>query len=171
MTDLSRLPLRVSRTVFNVVVETPRKSTVKFDYDAERRVFVYGHPLMVGLTYPYDFGFFPRTKAQDGDPLDALVLHESSTFPGIVIGCRSIGVVRLTEKKAGQSRIRNDRVVCVPAAAGKYSDARDVPRTLQKELEEFFRVAATLEDKVIRLDGWEGPKAAAKLIAHHERSK
>jgi inorganic pyrophosphatase len=171
LTDFLKLPLRVSRSTFNVVVETPRGSPVKLDYDSDRKVFAYGHPLMLGLTYPYDFGFFPGTKAQDGDPLDALVLHESSTFPGVVIACRSIGVVRLTEKRSGKRRIRNDRVVCVPAAAGKYSDARDVPRAMQKELEEFFRVAATLEDKEIRLGAWEGPKASAKLIARHERPK
>ena len=113
MTDFLRLPLRRSRSVFNVVVETPRGSPVKLDYDPKHRVFAYGHPLMLGLQYPYDWGFFPRTRAEDGDPLDALLLHESATYPGVVVGCRLIGVVRLTEKKAQKPRIRNDRVICV----------------------------------------------------------
>ena len=72
---------------------------MKLEYDTKHEVFAYGHPLMLGLAYPYDWGFFPRTKAQDGDPLDALVLHESATYPGVVMACRLIGVVRLTENK------------------------------------------------------------------------
>ena len=86
LTDFLRLPLRRSRSVFNVVVETPRGSPVKLEYDTKHKVFAYGHPLMLGLAYPYDWGFFPRTQAQDGDPLDALVLHESATYPGVVFG-------------------------------------------------------------------------------------
>ena len=164
MTDFLRLPLRRSRSVFNVVVETPRGSPVKLEYDTKHKVFAYGHPLMLGLAYPYDWGFFPRTKAQDGDPLDALVLHESATYPGVVMACRLIGVVRLTEKQAGKSRIRNDRVICVPDAAANFSDARDVPRPLQKELERFFQATAALAKKSVRIDGWSGPKEALRML-------
>ncbi len=171
VTDFVKLPLRLSRSVFNVVIETPRGSPVKLDYDTKHRVFAYGHPLMLGLRYPFDWGFFPRTRAQDGDPLDALVLHESATYPGVVIGCRLIGVVRLTEKQAKKSRIRNDRLICVPDAAANYSDARDVPRALQKELEHFFAATAELVKKTIRIDGWRGPKGAKRLLAQHEIRK
>jgi inorganic pyrophosphatase len=165
MTNLVKLPLRVSKGVVNVVVETPKGSPVKLDYDEKLRTFVYGHPLMLGLTFPYDWGFFPRTKAQDGDPLDALILHESATFPGVVIACRPIGVVLLVEKAKGEPKRRNDRIICVPAAAGRYSDARDAPKPLKKELESFFTAAAELEDKKVTIEGWAGPPTAAKLIA------
>jgi inorganic pyrophosphatase len=164
LTDFLRLPLRRSRSVFNVVVETPRGSPVKLEYDTKHKVFAYGHPLMLGLAYPYDWGFFPRTQAEDGDPLDALVLHESATYPGVVLACRLIGVVRLTEKQAGKSRIRNDRVICVPDAAANFSDARDVPRPLQKELERFFQATAALAKKSVRIDGWSGPKEALRML-------
>ncbi len=164
LTDLLRLPLRRSRSVFNVVVETPRGSPVKLEYDPQHRVFAYGHPLMLGLAYPYDWGFFPRTRAEDGDPLDALVLHESATYPGVVIACRLIGVVRLTEKQVGKARIRNDRVICVPDAAARFSDARDVPRPLQKELERFFEATAALAKKSVRIDGWSGPKEGLRML-------
>ncbi len=164
LTDFLRLPLRRSRSVFNVVVETPRGSPVKLEYDTKHKVFAYGHPLMLGLAYPYDWGFFPRTQAQDGDPLDALVLHESATYPGVVLACRLIGVVRLMEKQAGKSRIRNDRVICVPDAAANFSDARDVPRPLQKELERFFQATAALAKKSVRIDGWSGPKEALRML-------
>jgi inorganic pyrophosphatase len=171
MPNFVKLPLRLSRSVFNVVVETPRGSPVKLDYDVRHQVFAYGHPLMLGLRYPYDWGFFPRTRAQDGDPLDALVLHESATFPGVVMGCRLIGVVCLTEKEEKKARVRNDRVICVPDAAANYSDARDVPRALQKELEHFFEATAELAKKTIHIDGWRGPKRAKGLLARHERRR
>ena len=171
MTDFLRLPLRLSRSVFNVVVETPRGSPVKLDYDPKHRVFAYGHPFMLGLQYPYDWGFFPRTRAEDGDPLDALLLHESATYPGVVVGCRLIGVVRLTEKKAQKPRIRNDRVICVPDAAANYSDARDVPRALQKELERFFQATAELSKKTVRIEGWAGPKEALRMLRRTRKVK
>jgi inorganic pyrophosphatase len=152
-------------------VETPKGSPVKLDYDVKNQVFAYGHPLMLGLSYPYDWGFFPRTRGQDGDPLDALILHESATFPGVVMACRLIGVVCLTEKEAQKGRLRNDRVICVPDAAAHYSDARDVPRALQKELEHFFEATAHLAKKTIHIDGWRGPKEAKRLLARHERGR
>jgi inorganic pyrophosphatase len=167
LTDFLKLPLRLSRSVFNVVVETPKGSPVKLEYDPKHRVFAYGHPLMLGLRYPYDWGFFPRTRAADGDPLDALVLHESATFPGVVMACRLIGVVRLTEKQAKKPRLRNDRLICVPDAAANYSDARDVPRGLQKELEHFFKATAELAKKSIHIEGWMGPKGARRQLARH----
>jgi inorganic pyrophosphatase len=169
MTDFVKLPLRPSHSVVNVVVETPRGSPVKLEYDVKQRVFGYGHPLMLGLRYPYDWGFFPRTRAQDGDPLDALVLHESSTYPGVVIRCRLIGVVRLTEKQEKKARVRNDRIICVPDAAANYSDARDVPRALRKELEQFFKATAALAKKTVKIGGWAGPKEALRLVKRSQR--
>jgi inorganic pyrophosphatase len=165
MTNLAKLPLRISKGVVNVVVETPKNSPVKLDYDQKLKVFLYAHPLTLGLVFPYDWGFFPSTQAADGDPLDTMILHESATYPGVVIACRPIGVVRLTEKKKGKARIRNDRLLCVPAAAGRYSDARDAPKTLRKELERFFALAAALEDKQVDIGGWDGPHRALELIA------
>lgn len=171
MTNFLKLKLQVAPSVFNVVVETPRGSPVKLDYDVKAHVFTYSHPLMLGLRYPYDWGFFPRTRAQDGDPLDALVLHESTTYPGVVMGCRLIGAVRLTEKPRHKRRRRNDRVICVPEAAANYSDARDVPKKLQTELERFFQATAELAEKTVRIDGWAGPKHALKLLERHARRK
>jgi inorganic pyrophosphatase len=167
--NLLKLPLRQSRSVFNVVVETPKGSTVKLDYDPKHRVFVYRKPLMAGLSYPYDWGFFPGTMADDGDPLDALVLHESQTFPGVVVACHVLGVIRLLEKGPGEKWTRNDRVICCPMAAENRSDGRDLPRELQKELEDFFKRTAELDKKKIDIQGWAGPKAAVALIRKNEK--
>ena len=66
----------------HAVVETPRGSRAKLEFDPKLRVFTLAKPLLTGLTYPYDWGFIPSTKADDGDPIDVLIIHEAATFPG-----------------------------------------------------------------------------------------
>lgn len=163
---LLKVPLKLRHGSFCVVVETPKGSTVKLEYDPKLDRIVYSRPLLLGLSYPFDWGFFPQTLAADGDPLDAIIIHEAKTFPGVLLECRAIGVVKLTERDDGK-RVHNDRVVCVPNAAERYSDARDVPSELQKELEEFFFEAVSRDErktKRTRIEGWSGPNAASRLI-------
>jgi Inorganic pyrophosphatase len=88
MTNLLKLPTWADKQHIYAVVETPRGSTCKLDFDPELRAFTLAKPLMAGLTYPYDWGFIPSTKAEDGDPLDVLVIHDAQTYPGVVLRCR-----------------------------------------------------------------------------------
>jgi inorganic pyrophosphatase len=81
----------------------PRGSTCKLDFDPKLRVFTLAKPLMAGLTYPYDWGFIPSTKAQDGDPLDVLVIHDAQTYPGVVLRCRPVGILEVEQTKARRS--------------------------------------------------------------------
>ena len=83
---------------FNMVVETPRGSTVKLRYEPKTKVFTVSRALSLGLSYPFDWGFIPGTKAEDGDPVDALAIHDSATFPGVVLPCRALGVVDVSQK-------------------------------------------------------------------------
>jgi hypothetical protein len=83
MTNLLKIPTWADEETIHAIVETPRGSTCKLDFDPELRVFTLAKPLMAGLTDPYDWGFIPSTKAQDGDPLDVLVIHDArSCFCG-----------------------------------------------------------------------------------------
>ena len=68
---------------------------------------------MAGLSYPYDWGFIPSTKAEDGDPLDVLVIHDAQTFPGVVLRCRPVGILEVEQQSEGKKE-RNDRVFAVP---------------------------------------------------------
>src|SRR4051812_41497826 len=110
--NLHKLETRDDKEEVRVVVETPRGSCAKFAYDPETKTFELSKTLTVGLTFPYDFGFIPSTRAPDGDPIDVMVLHQVTTFPGIVLRCRLIGVLKLNEKKDGEKE-RNDRLFAV----------------------------------------------------------
>ena len=77
-----------------MVVETPRGSNIKLEYEPKLRAFTVSRALPLGLIYPYDWGFVPGTKGEDGDPIDALALHEGATYPGVVLRCRPLGVIR-----------------------------------------------------------------------------
>jgi inorganic pyrophosphatase len=114
MTDLLKIPTWAEEQYIYAVVETPRGSTCKLDFDPALRAFTLAKPLMAGLTYPYDWGFIPSTKAEDGDPLDVLVIHDAKTYPGVVLRCRPVGILEVEQKSKGKAKERNDRVFAVP---------------------------------------------------------
>src|SRR2546430_11533773 len=90
----------------------------------------------------YDWGFIPGTAAPDGDPLDAMVFSDLSTFPGVVIECRALGLICLKQnRKTVAGRERNDRLIAVPVKMPRFAgfkNPRDLPRRWRQELEEFF---------------------------------
>src|SRR5690242_19798071 len=105
MTNLMKFPtFNNDDGSVHVVVETPRGSRAKLDYDPKLKTFTLSKSLLAGLTYPYDWGFVPRTKAEDGDPLDVMVLHDAATFPGLVLTCKVIGVLQVKQRSKGRSR-------------------------------------------------------------------
>src|SRR6201991_3009896 len=113
MTNLLKLPTWADKKHIHAVVETPRGSTCKLDFDPDLRVFTLAEPLMAGLTYPYDWGFIPSTKAADGDPLDVLLIHDAETYPGVVLCCTPVGILEVEQTSKGKKE-RNDRVFAVP---------------------------------------------------------
>ena len=92
----------------HVVVEASRGMTAKCKYDPKRGLFVLGKPLPHGLIYPYDWGFIPATKADDGDPLDALVLHDAACPVGCLIECQPLAVLEVKQKQKGEKDQRNE---------------------------------------------------------------
>src|SRR5258705_12743833 len=166
MTNLLKLPTWADEEHIYAVVETPRGSTCKLDFDPELRLFTLAKPLMAGLTYPYDWGFIPSTKAQDGDPLDVLVIHDARTYPGVVLRCRPVGILEVEQTSKGKKE-RNDRVFAVPDRSPLETDLRDIrklPSHAHDELELFFRATNALENKELKFLGWHGPTRAAKAI-------
>jgi len=150
----------------HVVVETPRGARAKLTYDPELRVFTLSKSLMTGLTYPHDWGFIPSTTAEDGDPVDALVIHDAATFPGLVMKCKVIGVLEVLERKKNAKQ-RNDRIMAVPVhshAEQGLRDVRQLSKQVRLELEKFFVATAELQSKTLECLGWRGPKRAMQLI-------
>jgi inorganic pyrophosphatase len=104
MGDLQKLPVWDKNGDIHVVVETPRGSAAKLEFDPELGAFTLSKALILGLTYPYDWGFVPSTKGEDGDPIDVLVLHDAATSPGLVLKCKLIGVLEVTQKERGSKK-------------------------------------------------------------------
>jgi inorganic pyrophosphatase len=169
MMSLSTLSTYGSNGSVHVVVESPRGSTVKLKYDAALNAITLSRPLIEGLSYPFDWGFVPSTCAADGDPLDAMILWDRATFPGVVVPCRLIGLLAVEQnsKQRPGTRERNDRVIGVPWNAPKYhalKEVRDVESRVREELEAFFAGAAAFEDKDLKFLQWAGASAAYDLV-------
>src|SRR5258706_7658798 len=171
MSNLAKLPTWSDKRHVYAVVETPRGSRAKLEFDPRLGAFTLSKPLIAGLTYPYDWGFIPSTKAEDGDPLDVLIIHEAATYPGLVLSCVPIGVLEVVQKQNGKSE-RNYRIFVVPDRApfeGDLQDIRRLPKRAIGELEEFFRATDALEDKQLDFRGWRGPSHAKRLIKSSAR--
>jgi inorganic pyrophosphatase len=168
--NLLRLPARTEDGAIHVVVESPRGSAVKLKYDGDLEAFTLSRPLVEGIVYPCDWGFVPSTCAPDGDPLDAMVVWDRSTFPGILLTCRMIGVlgVEQNSKRHPGQRERNDRIIAVPIGSPRHSEVRtvdDLSDRLKTEIEAFFLASTALEHKDLKFMGWSGIEAAERLIS------
>ena len=153
--------------LLQVIIETPKGSRNKYSFDPKQHVFVLKAALPAGMSFPYDFGFVPQTKADDGDPLDVLVLMDEPAFPGCALLARLIGVIE-GEQTAEKETIRNDRLVAVADTAHVYAKLKklkDLPKQALREIEEFFVNYHRLQGKRYKLIGCKGEKEALKLIA------
>ena len=151
------------RTI-DVVVEIPKGSRNKYEWDPKRRIYKLDRRLFSATTYPADYGFIPHTLAEDGDPLDALVLLEDPTFPGCwITDARPVGVLWMEDEKGHDAKI-----ICVldsdPTRAG-YESLEDFPAHVMSEIEHFFTIYKDLEPhKSSSTQGHEGKDAAWREI-------
>jgi inorganic pyrophosphatase len=148
-----------------MVVETPRGSSIKFKLDEERGIFTVSRSLAAGIAYPFDWGFVPGTRSEDGDPVDALCLHSHASFPGAVLPCRCLALVSI-EQKGLQGRIGNPRLILAPAWDG--GDVLEIGAEftgrVKAELETFFLNATLFTDKEARVIGWQEADAAGRYL-------
>jgi inorganic pyrophosphatase len=165
-------PIDKQDGTLQVIIETPAGSRNKFSFDPDQEIFSLKKVLPAGMVFPYDFGFLPRTLADDGDPIDVLLLMDEPAYPGCLVSSRLIGVIR-GEQIEGKKRIRNDRLVAVAEANHFYANVQkleDLPKRFVKELEDFFVNYHRLEGKQYKLLGCEGAGEAFRLIKRAQRA-
>lgn len=164
-----KLPAFDDQGGLHVVVECPRGASVKLKFDVNLGVFVLSRPLPKGLTYPYDWGFIPSTQASDGDPLDALVIWDRQSYPGVVLTCRLLGVLEVEQnnKQDPTRRERNDRLIAVPVQSpsdNELSTTDDLVQRTRDEIEHFFSASTAFENKALKCLGWRDPVTAYELV-------
>jgi inorganic pyrophosphatase len=173
LADPTRLkPIDKKDGTLQVIIETPKGSRNKFSFDPDLEIFSLKSTLPAGMVFPYDFGFLPRTLADDGDPIDVLLLMDEPAFPGCLIPSRLIGVIR-GEQINGKKRIRNDRLVAIAEANHMYNNVRkldDLPKKFIKELEDFFVNYHKLQGKQYKLLGCKDAPEALRLIKRAQKA-
>jgi inorganic pyrophosphatase len=157
----------------NMIVDTPKGSRNKYKFDPELGLFTLSKVLAVGHTFPYDFGYIPSTKGEDGDLLDVLILMDEAAFPGCHIPGRLIGVIRAVQIEDGQTA-RNDRLVAVAAHSLDHRDVQsldDLNDHLIEEIEHFFISYNEVIGKTFHPEARLGKAQARKLVKHAASSQ
>jgi inorganic pyrophosphatase len=155
------------KQMLRVVIETPKGSRNKFAFNAKEYIFELKKVLPAGMAFPYDFGFVPCTEAEDGDPVDVLVLMDEPAFPGCVLTCRPIGVIQGEEVGKKKKKTRNDRTIAVEKDAHSWADIKtigDLGKQFVRELEEFFVDYHRLSGKQYRVLARKGRTQARRLV-------
>lgn len=151
-----------SVTTFDVLIEIPKGSRNKYEYDFDLKRMRYDRMIFSSMMYPADYGFIPETLALDGDPLDVLVLVTEPTFPGCVIEVKPIGVFHMADEKGP-----DEKVICVPVSdpiASRVNDLSELNTHLIKEIEHFFQVYKDLEEKKVDVGGWGDVHEAKDIV-------
>jgi inorganic pyrophosphatase len=171
--DFAALPPFDEDETLNAVIETPKGSRNKFDYDEKHGLFKLGGVLPAGSVFPFDFGFVPSTLGEDGDPLDVLVLMDEPVFAGCLVPARLIGVLE-AEQTENEKTEKNDRLIAVADNARDHKNVRtlaDLNQNLVAEIEHFFVSYNAAKGKTFKPAGRGGPERAVVLIREGARRR
>lgn len=151
----------------DAVIEIPKGSRNKYEYDARLGMFRFDRMLFSSVHYPSDYGFIMNTLADDGDPLDALVLVGEPTFPGCVIEIKPVGLFKMWDEKGP-----DEKILGVPVLDPQWNwlnSLDDVPKHMLLEIEHFFQVYKELEKKKTGVEGWGDVDAAIEIIEKSQK--
>jgi len=152
-----------SPRVIRVVVEIPKHSTNKYEFDPALGVFRLSRSLYSPMQYPGDYGFIPGTIAEDHDPLDVLCLVTTASYPGVLLYARPIGVLDMID-----GGLPDHKILAVPNRDPRFESIRsmnEVPPHVCREIEHFFEIYKELEGKLTVMQGWRGTEAALQVIS------
>jgi len=150
--------------VVYAVVEIPKGSRNKYEYDKDKESFILDRVLYSPFHYPVEYGLIPQTLWDDGDPMDIMVIMDESTYPGCIIETRPIGVMKMID--GGDS---DDKILGVPTNDPRFDDIKDIsdlPQAFLNEITHFFQEYKKLEGKTTEILGWENVKKALESIKY-----
>lgn len=150
--------------VVRMIVEIPKNSSNKYEFDTDLGLFRLNRVLYSPLHYPGDYGFIPGTRAEDGDPMDVITMADEPTFTGCLIDVRPIGLLDMSDENG-----IDKKVLAVPKSNPRFEQIHTIDQLaphVRREIEHFFTIYKELEGKQTRLRGWHGPKEARDAIIH-----
>ena len=160
--DLRSLQASPAPGLVNLVVEIPAGSRNKYEYNPKAGVMMLDRVLHSSVRYPFDYGFVPNTLAEDGAPLDAMVIMQEPTFAGCLIAARPIGILDMVDCGA-----HDGKLLCVPAADPRQNGIRSIRQIAPNQLEEvaeFFRTYKSMEGRPTEILGWLDAEAVPALL-------
>jgi inorganic pyrophosphatase len=168
MSDLTALPhhLDAKARSCRAVIESSQGARGKYVYDPDLQAFTLKRLLPAGMSFPLDFGFVPSTKAEDGDPIDIMVLHDEPLPMGVVVEVRLIGVMEAEQTEDGETK-RNDRLLGVAEESLSYAAVKapaDLAAGLMRSLTDFWTQYEALRGVGFKILGVKGAAEAAKRI-------
>jgi inorganic pyrophosphatase len=155
--------------ILHCLVEVPKGSRNRYEWDEDLQAIKLDRFLFSSVHYPTDYGFIPKTLAEKGSALDAMVCVSAPTFPGILIPVKVLGVFR-TKDEAGQ----DDKLLCVPLEDPNWNEMEtldDVPETLRTEIEHFWSIYKEPEGKPVEIQGWADRETALEIIEDGRRRR
>jgi inorganic pyrophosphatase len=165
--DIAKLPAFHGRSRFvNIVVDTPKASPYKLKYEAETGIFRLHKALPLGMVFPFNFGFVPRTLGEDGDALDVLIINDYIMPTGAVVLGQLISVLEATQRQEGHTQ-RNDRLIAIPIGLASRKPMQPVVEfnsALKKAIADFFVKYNELQGRTFRLIRYSGPLQANRVV-------
>jgi inorganic pyrophosphatase len=151
---------------FKVFIEIPQGSSIKYEVDEETGELKVDRFLYTSFVYPFNYGFIKDTKAEDGDPVDVVVLSMYPVAPGVTMKCKAIGVLGMEDEEGPDDKILVVPVKKVDPDYGTYTDIKDVPEALLNKIKHFFENYKTLEpNKWVKVTNFKGRAEAEAEIA------
>lgn len=148
--------------VINAIIEIPRGSHTKYEYDEELDEIKLDRVLHSSVFYPTDYGFIPQTRSGDGDHLDVLVIVTDPLFPGCMVSVRPIGVLYMEDQNE-----KDEKIIAVAEkdpVLSQFKDIDDVDAFFKKVVHNFFETYKQLENKKVSVHGWRGRDSALNII-------
>ncbi|HMF76687.1 MAG TPA: inorganic diphosphatase [Bryobacteraceae bacterium] len=151
-----------SPEIVRAIIEIPKNSVNKYEYDGELGLFRLDRALYSPMHYPGDYGFIPGTLAEDGDPLDIMVLVDEASFTGCLMEARPVGVLHMVD-----SNENDQKILGVPNRNPRFDSIHTIDQVyphIRREIEYFFSIYKELQGAQTKMQGWGGPREARKII-------